>query len=238
MAGAGAERQETGLVNAVNRAVKSNGGKGIRIQTSVTSLTNIVKAEKFTGRSSAGTEPYTDVILHSQGGRRWNLSMKGESAPSLAGGGLEGLELIIPGIGGKFLKAAYRAYIREGFKKGDDLPDAYATVPSNLTYKIVAGTSAMGGPIHYMYQGPMDVTSRFDKNSGTLTINRAKLTSSSAFSKQYKLIFRLRRRRADRKFLIETEPGGRDKRGLPMITQGRRIMIVDSMPRDAFKVRI
>lgn len=237
MAGAGAERQETGLVNAINRAVKKNGGKGIRLQTAGSSLTNITKAEKYSGRSSAGTEPYTDVILHSQGGRRWNLSMKGESAPSLAGGGLEGLELIVPGIGGKFLKAAYRAYIREGFKKGDDLPDAYATVPANLTSKIVTGTAAMGGPIHYMYQGPMDVTSKFNENAGILTVN-GKLTASSVFAKQYKLIFRLRRRRADRKFLIETDPGGRDKRGLPMITQGRRIMVVDSMPRDAFKVRI
>ena len=238
MAGAGAERQETGLVNAINRAVKQNGGKGVRIQTLGTSLTNIIGARKYEGRSSAGTEPYTDVILSSQGGRNWNLSMKGESAPSLAGGGLEGLELIVPGIGGKFLKAAYRAYVRAGYKKGDDLPDAYATVPANLTTKIVTGTSAMGGPIHYMYQGPMDVTSRYNKNTQILTIDKAKLTASSLFAKQYKLIFRLRRRRADRKFLIETDPGGRDKRGLPMITQGRRIMIVDSMPRDAFKVRI
>ena len=237
MAGSGAERQETGFVNAINKAVKSNGGKGIKIQTPGASLTNIVKAQKYEGRSSAGTEPYTDVILHSQGGRRWNLSMKGESAPSLAGGGLEGLELIVPGIGGKFLKAAYRAYINKGFKRGDDLPDAYATVPSNLTSKIVVGTAAMGGPIHYMYQGPMDVTSKFNKNTGILTVN-GKLTSSSIFAKQYKLIFRLRRRRQDRKFLIETDTGGKDKRGLPMITQGRRIMIVDSMPRDAFKIRL
>ena len=237
MAGAGAERQETGLVNAINKAVKNNGGKGIKVQTVGSALTNIVKAEKYSGRSSAGTEPYTDVILHSQGGRRWNLSMKGESAPSLAGGGLEGLEMIVPGIGGRFLKAAYNAYIRKGFKSGDDLPDAYAAVPSNLTVRIVTGTTAMGGPIHYMYQGPMDVISKFNKNTGILTVN-GKLTSSSVFAKQYKLIFRLRRRRQDRKFLIENEAGGRDKRGLPMITQGRRIMVVDSMPRDAFKVRI
>ena len=136
MAGAGAERQETGFVNAINRAVKKNGGKGIRVQTSGSALTNIIRAEKFSGRSSAGTEPYTDVILHSQGGRRWNLSMKGESAPSLAGGGLEGLELIVPGIGGRFIKSAYRAYIRAGYKRGDELPDAYATVPGNLKTRI------------------------------------------------------------------------------------------------------
>tara|TARA_R100001015_G_C4620744_1_gene177768 strand:+ start:1227 stop:1940 length:714 start_codon:yes stop_codon:yes gene_type:complete len=237
MAGSGAERQETGLVNAINRAVTNNGGKGIKIQTPGASLTNIIRAQKYGGRSSAGTEPYTDVVLYSQGGRKWNLSMKGESAPSLAGGGLEGLELIVPGIGGKFLKAAYRAYIRAGYKRGDDLPDAYATVPTNLTSKIVVGTAAMGGPIHYMYQGPMDVTSRFNKTNGILTVN-GKLTSSGVFAKQYKLIFRLRRRRQDRKFLIETDKGGKDKRGLPMITQGRRIMIVDSMPSQAFKVRI
>lgn len=237
MAGAGAERQETGFVNAINRAVKKNGGKGIRVQTSGSALTNIIRAEKFSGRSSAGTEPYTDVILHSQGGRRWNLSMKGESAPSLAGGGLEGLELIVPGIGGRFIKSAYRAYIRAGYKRGDDLPDAYATVPGNLKTRIVVGTKAMGGPIHYMYQGPMDVTSRYDARSSTLTVN-GKLTPANQFASRYKLIFRLRRRRADRKFLLENDKGGKDKRGLPMITQGRRIMVVDSMPSEAFKVRI
>ena len=237
MAGTGAERQETGFVNAINSAVKKNKGKGIRVHTPGRSLTNIIRAEKFSGRSAAGTEPYTDVVLHSQGGRRWNISMKGESAPSLAGGGLEGLELIVPGIGRRFIRSACSAYIRAGYKRGADLPDAYATVPTNLKTKIVVGTSAMGGPIHYMYQGPMDVVSRYDARSSILTVN-GKLTPSNQFASQYKLIFRLRRRRSDRKFLLENDRGGKDKRGLPMITQGRRIMVVDSIPRVAFKVRI
>ena len=238
MAGADQERQERGLVNAVNRAVKKNGGNPITVMTQVGTLRNIVKATKIEGRNPQGNEPYTDVSLKSTGYRSWNLSLKGEQAPSLAGGGLEGLEKIVPGISGRFLRAAYRSYITAGYKEGDDVPDTYAQIPSNLVKKIVIGTKPMGGPIHYMYIGGMDVTHRFQKNNSTLMVTNGRLITSSIFASRYGLAFRLRRRRKDAKFILEGSKGGKDKRGLPMITHGRRIVTVDSIPAGANTVNI
>ena len=237
MAGADQERQERGLVNAVKRAVKNNGGKPITVMTQGGTLRNIVDAIKVEGRTTTGNEPYTDVTLVSTS-RSWNLSMKGEQAPSLAGGGLEGLEKIVPGISGRFLKAAYRSYIRQGYKEGDDVPDTYAKIPADLVKRIVVGTKPMGGPIHYMYIGDMDVRTRFNKNNSHLYVDNGRLITSSIFASRYGLVFRLRRRRKEAKFILEGSQGGRDKRGLPMITQGRRIVTVDSVPPGANVVRI
>lgn len=104
MAGLLAERQERGLVDAINSGFGKNdakpftlvGANGVRI-------TNVISAEKFEGRSSAGTEPYTDVIISTKT-KKINVSNKGESAPSIAGGGLAGLELAVPGLTKLFLE--------------------------------------------------------------------------------------------------------------------------------------
>ena len=246
MAGAGAERQETGLVDAINKAVKEykagkgNKHKGIRINTPAGSLNSIVMAEKYSGLSAIGNEPYTDVILHTVGGRKWNVSMKGMSAPSLAGGGAKGLEQAVPGLAGKFIRAAHRAYLRKGYKTGDDIPDAYGKIPDDKVIRILKGTASMGGPIHYMYVGPMDVISRFDDRIGILTVN-GNFTAISRYARDHELIFRMRKRRSDQMFVTE----GTDKLGHPSIygkspsrgDSAKRVVVVDKFPNNAFKVR-
>jgi hypothetical protein len=246
MAGADAERQETGLVDAINNAVKNyqsikgNKLKGIKVRTSGGTLSSIIKAEKYPGSAAIGNEPYTDVILHASGGKQWNLSMKGLSAPSLAGGGAKGLEQAVPGLAGKFIRAAHRAYLSKGYKTGDNIPDAYGKIPENQVLKILKGTVSMGGPIHYMYIGPMDIVWKFDLRHGILSVN-GKLTSTAKYAKEHELIFRMRKRRVDQMFLSE----GRDKLGHPAIygkspsrgDSAKRVVVVDKFPKDAFKVR-
>ena len=56
------------------------------------------------GRSASGDEPYTDVEIKTTN-KIYKLSMKGPSAPSMAGGGLNGLEKIVPGFSGRFIQA-------------------------------------------------------------------------------------------------------------------------------------
>ena len=107
MAGQSAERQESGFVDAINNAVAQVQGP-ITLKSGDLTVKNVIKAEKYGGRSIAGTEPYTDVILTLSGGKKRNISMKGSSAPSLAGGGLAGIELVIPGIGRNFMDAALK----------------------------------------------------------------------------------------------------------------------------------
>lgn len=208
-AGASAERQETGFVDAVNKAVEMNGDKPITVKSKDATIKGVIKAEKYSGRQASGSEPYTDVQLYTSSGII-NLSMKGPSAPSLAGGGLRGIEEIIPGIGARFFRAAYDNHIKNGLKLGDKVPDTYAKLNDKDKKLLVIGNAAMGGPIHYMYIGPMDVKSDFSK--GVLTVN-GKLIDSKKYAKEHDLYFRLRARRVDQRF----DPEASDKNGVPKI---------------------
>lgn len=238
MAGESAERQETGVVNAINNAIKR--GKSVTVLAGKTKISNVNKAYKYTGRQASGSEPYTDVVLLS-GAKRINLSLKGESAPSLAGGGLRGLEAIIPGIAGKFMKAAHAQLIKDGLRDGDKVPDVYGKISDTDKVKIVVGNTSMGGPIHYMYIGPMDVTSEYDASSKTIKLNGT-LTEAKTYAKTHDLFFRLRARREDQTF----DSKAKDTKGSPKIygkspsrgDSAGRIVITSSVPKKAKMVKI
>ena len=240
MAGISAERQETGFVNAVRNALKITKKKPIDIIAGDVILENVVDADKYTGRQSSGAEPYTDIVVRPKNSKSINLSLKGESAPSLAGGGMKGLEEIVPGIAGKFMKAALKELLNQGYKKGDKIPDVYGRITSRLKEKIVVGNQAMGGPIDYMYIGPMDVKATFDEKRNALILN-GNLIESKQFAKTHDLYFRLRARREDQTFDPKAE-----KAGIPKIygvspskgDSAGRIVITDSIPKEAIIVDV
>jgi hypothetical protein len=208
-AGLGAERQENSFVAAVAQAVKFNGDKPITIKTKEDTILGVIKAEKYNGRQVSGSEPYTDVQLFTSKGII-NLSMKGPSAPSLAGGGLRGVEAIIPGLSARFFRAAYNNHIKRGLKTGDKVPDTFAKLNDQEKNLLVIGNKPMGGPIHYMYIGPMDVVSSF--KDGVLSVN-GKCIEAKKYAKSKDLFFRLRARRIDQTFDAEAS----DKNGIPKI---------------------
>jgi hypothetical protein len=241
MAGASAERQETGVVKAVNAAVKKNKNNPITVVAGGTSITGVSGARKYTGRQASGSEPYTDVILDKKNKKGINLSLKGEAAPSLAGGGLRGLEAIVPGLAGRFMKAALEGLLAQGYKKGDKPPDVYGKIGPKTKEKIVVGTQAMGGPIDYMYIGGMDVKSTYDEKKNVLTFTNANLTESKEYAKSHELYFRLRGRRKDQRFDPDAE-----KAGVPVIygkspskgDSAGRIVVTDSVPKNAMIVQV
>jgi hypothetical protein len=209
-AGISAERQESSFVKAVKYAVKKNGGQSITVKSDDSYIKNVVNAEKYSGRQSSGSEPYTDVQLFLKNGTFVNISMKGESAPSLAGGGLRGIEEIIPGIGYRFYAAAYKKHLKNKLKAGQKVPDTYGVLNDADKKLLVVGNLAMGGPIDYMYIGPMNVQSKF--NDGVLTVN-GKLTSAEKYADSHDLYFRLRGRREDQTF----DPTAKYPNGTPKI---------------------
>jgi|TARA_R100000030_G_C3212750_1_gene113806 hypothetical protein len=235
MAGLLAERQERGLIDAINAGYGLNSGKVFTIRgPSGDKITGCIKAEKYEGRSAAGTEPYTDVIITTKKGLI-NISNKGTSAPSIAGGGLKGLELALPGFTKRFLDAALQKYIQMGFTEGmAGLPDMYGKVSDNLKEQIVVGNAAMGGPINYMYIGPMDV--KYNFSPGTVRVN-GKFYDAVKYAKKNDLFLRLRKRRVDQPFA----PNETDRQGLPLIMgkspsrgdKGRRIVTVAKPPGNA-----
>ena len=233
MAGVSAERQEQGLVNAIKGAVKSNQGNPITLVVGKTKLVGVIDAYKYTGRQAGGSEPYTDVVIKLLGNKELNCSLKGPSAPSLAGGGMKGLELAVPGIAAKFMKAAYEK-LKDTLNPGDKVPDVYGKISASDKKKIVVGNKAMGGPIDYMYIGLMNVVSRYDARTNILTIQSTELIPSNIYAQSHNLYFRLRARREDQRF----DPLARDKNGVPKIygvspskkDSSGRIVVVDKVP--------
>lgn len=240
MAGASAERQETGVVNSINKQVKISGP--ISVKAGAVTIKNVIKASKFTGRQASGSEPYTDVVIETADKKTFNLSLKGEAAPSLAGGGLKGLELAVPGIAKKFMTAAYTHLTKKlKLKTGDKVPDVYGKIGDADKVKIVVGNAAMGGPIDYMYIGPMDVRAVYDERRNILSLNGT-LTEAKMYAKTHELFFRLRARREDQRFDLDAK----DNQGIPKIygkspskgDSAGRIVVTDKTPLQAEIVRL
>jgi hypothetical protein len=213
MAGQSAERQEAGLIKAINNAVSKNKNNPVTVIAGKIILEGVVGAEKFSGRQAGGSEPYTDVILMTYDKKQINLSCKGPSAPSLAGGGLKGLELAVPGLTEKFLKEAFNALTTtKKLKPGDKVPDVFGEITGASKTKIVVGNKLMGGPIDYMYIGPMDVSSTYDEKNNKLNLS-GEFHESNNYAETHKLFFRLRARREDQRF----DPSAKDSKGIPKI---------------------
>lgn len=245
MAGASAERQETGVINKINDAVKSNQNNPVTLVAGKTTIHGVYKAQKYIGRQLGGSEPYTDVTIFAivDGVKTsFNCSLKGLSAPSLAGGGLKGLELAVPGIAKKFMIAAYKK-LKDGLKLkiGSKVPDVYGKISDRDKIEIVVGNENMGGPIHYMYIGPMDVSGTYDPKKNVLPLNGS-LTPAVEYAKTHDLYFRLRARREDQRF----DPNAKDGSGTPKIygkspskgDSAGRIVVTDKVPSMAIVIRL
>ena len=238
MAGASSERQENGLKGAINGAVKANKGNPVTVIFDNITMSGVIKAEKYSGRQAGGSEPYTDIQLFIKNkSEPINLSCKGESAPSLAGGGLKGLELAVPGIAKKFMTKAYE-YLKtkKKLKVGDKVPDIYGKISKQDKMKIVIGNKAMGGPIDYMYIGPMDVTKQYDSKNNKLKVSGS-MYPADQYAQSKELYFRLRARREDQRF----DPTAKDGTGTPKIygkspskgDSAGRIVVTDDTPASA-----
>ena len=245
MAGAAAERQETAFIRAVKNSVRKNKGNPITLIAGKTVLEGVVDANKYTGRQQSGSEPYTDVQLTVQGAKgktkTVNLSLKGEAAPSLAGGGLKGLETIAPGIATRYMKAVRKHLVESvRLRRGDKVPDVYGRLKPAVKAKIVVGNAAMGGPIHFMYIGRMTVDSDYRPDTNQLVL-RGNLIPAEVYAKEHDLYFRLRARREDQRF----DPDAKDPNGAPKVygvspssgDSAGRIVVTDKPPANAIVVR-
>ena len=245
MAGTSAERQETGLIKLINKSVKSNKNNPITVVSpNGVKITGVTGAAKYTGRQVTGSEPYTDVVLSLGKTKKLNISMKGDAAPSLAGGGLRGIELAAPGLGAKFFKQVHKHLVgKNKLNPGDKVPDVYGKIPDGLVLDIIVGNASMGGPIDYMYIGPMDVTGTYDAKTNTLPVNGS-FSTAKKYAADHSLYFRLRARREDQRF----DPQAKDAKGVPKIygkspsrgDSAGRLVVVDegTVPRDANKIII
>jgi hypothetical protein len=207
----------------------------------------VTGARKKEGMSSLGKEPYIDIEIIDKRGKAWGVSCKGDSAPSLAGGGLAGLKVIVPdlidklyGTVEKYLKQEMR--LKDGdIIKIDSIPDLYVRIPQRYIEKILVGTPQMGGPVTHMYVGKMDVAS--NKSGSTLNFTNGRFYTIEEYQRKIgDFYFRVRKRDVD------SEPKGemrisynkKNREGYPKLFEGAtreknlvRIVIQDKTPGNA-----
>lgn len=231
------ERQERGIIDSINKIASPK--NPVTVKSSGVSIENVVKASKMSGESSLGKEPYTDVQLTLADGTVLNVSAKGSTAPSLGGGGLLALDMLVPDLIHRFLDAALKA-LKQQVKPGQfNAPDVYGMIPAADVIKILRGNEEMGGPIDYMYQGPMDVSAKYTGKS-IVELNGG-FTPIAQYAKTHKLFLRARKRREDQPF----DPKSVDGKGMPSLfgkspTKGdtnRRIVITDKVPSTGITVK-
>lgn len=235
--GASAERQEQGLIQAIRKVASSK--KPVTVITSGATIKGVIDASKMPGLNSLGQEPYTDVVLTLSDDSKINISAKGTTAPSLAGGGLVALQLLVPDLIERFLLKAQDA-LKASFKNGAmGAPDVFGKITGKDVIKILRGNEEMGGPIHYMYQGPMDVHVEYGPK--TVTFDGV-LTPVKQYAKSHELYLRARKRRIDQPVDLK----GVDAKGLPLLygkspehgDSGRRIVIAPRPSGKAILVTI
>lgn len=235
--GQGSERQELGLIQAINEGVSRDNKSYIR---QLGSSKQIIKAYKNEGLSPVGKEPYIDVVIETTAGKL-GISCKGESAPSLAGGGVAGLKVIAPDLLSK-LYTTIQNHMKNNMKlKQNDvvalsaIPEFYIKIPNSYVNKILEGNKQMGGPIDYMYVGPMDVTSSY--NGPIINVNGNFYSIDQYMQKIGTFYFRTRRRDIEPSKTLKVEYQRRNQEGFPLLFTGPktnknnvRIVITDSVP--------
>ena len=216
--GGGSERQELGLIDAINETVRKTDQSWVQ---GIGRSQYLKGASKREGLSSIGQEPYIDVYVEA-GRNKYGISCKGESAPSLAGGGIAGLKVVAPDLIRK-LYASIENYLKtKGMTEGSivdagDIPDFFIEIPNNYVEKILVGNERMGGPIDYMYVGKMDVVSSHDERTNELKLNGDFYSIDEYMRKIGKFYFRIRKRDlpTDNKIMISFKT--KNKEGFPIV---------------------
>ena len=243
--GQGSERQEIGLIQALNEAAAIS-SKAHVSQLGTTAY--IKSASKNEGLSPVGQEPYIDVFIDTSRGKL-GISCKGTSAPSLAGGGVAGLKVIAPDLLRK-LYNTIEAHLKNDLKlktgdvvAADSIPDLYVQIPQNYVELILKGNRQMGGPIDYMYVGPMDVESNMRGN--TVALNGNFYGIQEYMRKIGTFYFRIRKRDIEPSNTIAIELTRTNKEGYKMMFRGPRtnknnlrIVITDKVPSTGRKLTL
>ena len=207
------ERQEHGLVNAINAIPGVKTIKG----TNGLEINGVQSATKVEGSNDLGKEPYADVILKVKGADL-KVSAKGGSAPTLASGGLTGMSAMAAENSElrewltDFYEDAYLFYkdrVEDNDLEGVNLtgnkliPDVSRKIPESLLKGIVRGIPVMGGPIDYYYQGAMDVS--FEIEGNTLHLKNGKFITVDEFIEDHGGTLYIHLRKRDGDFIFTDE---------------------------------
>jgi hypothetical protein len=237
--GQGSERQEQGLIELLNSAARKN---SLCYDPSLGVKYKILGAKKNEGLSSVGQEPYIDVFIKTSASTKpLGISLKGESAPSLAGGGVAGIKVVAPELLTMMYEKIEKYLTDQGYTEGTQvyaakIPDLFIKIPKEYLKKILVGNEKMGGPVDYMYVGKMDVVGSIGDDN-KITVNGKFYDIDSYMNKVGNLYFRIRKRDLPADDLIQISFKTKNKEGYPIVfmtpktnKNNFRLVIIDKVP--------
>ena len=136
------------------------------------------------------------------------------------GGGARGLSVLVP----KFFDEAFDRFAEQlkklNLKNGDIIPaskikDVFVEIPDDEVDTIIRGTSEIGGPIDYMYVGPLDVESSVEGNK--LVLNGEFIAVEDYIKKVGKFYLRFRKRDLNAQKTVKIAMDIMDKDGRPRL---------------------
>ena len=211
------ERQERGIVQAINDTLKDNPGP-INISFNYNNIKNILynvtSANKVEGLNSFKKEPYADIEIKTRQ-KTYKISCKDfKETPSSIGGGLLGMFNICPEyIKTSLLSALDKVKDTENFKN-NIWKDIYIKLDRNVVIDLFRGNSAMGGPVDYIYKGTMKVSYWYDSVTKMLNIDGS-LLNAYTYANKYANTLYIRVRRREENSINTTLT---DKNGIPYFT--------------------
>lgn len=231
----GSERQEIGMLKILNDPLYQNlviDGIGCRIKG----------AQKKDGLNAYEKEPYADIVIKTMCDQEFGVSMKGGRAPSIAGGGLSGLKKIDPDLIDRVYSSVISYYKGMNYCDNDLIDaklinDLFFEIPIESVRTILTGTAEMGGPVHFLYIGNMDVSPR--KEDERLFFNGNFYSIEDYLNKTNKIYVRVRKREIDdsNKFVLKFSELNNE--GYPVILKtyssnknSLRFVMTDTLPKN------
>lgn len=233
-------RRERIIIEAVNNAVRENQRNPINIVAGGLTVVGIVASSKYSGGQSAVARPYTDIVLSPKTATNIKVSLRDTSTIAMYGEDHRTINILVPGIVNKFLRRVKENLDASGLKTGDAVPPVYGLVGPRDKMKLLIGTSVTGGPIDYMYVGPSDIKTSYDKKSNRLTLNGS-MIDPKTYSKEIQLYIGIRPGIDDQRYDSEATDQGMPKIYGKSPTRGyvdNKIFLTDTVPSTARIVQL
>lgn len=233
-------KQERAIIEAINNAVRENKRNPISIETGNYVIDGILSATKYFGGQSAVSKPYTDIILSPKTSSDINISIRDRNTIALYGEDKRSIDILVPGTVNKFLRKVKQNLDGSGLKTGDPVPPIFGIVSPRDKLKLLIGTTVTGGPIDFMYTGPNDVRTEYDKSKNRLTLNGTFITPKD-YAKSIQLYVGIRPGIDDQRYDSEAVDQGMPKIYGKSPTRGfvdNRIFLTDNIPSNSRTVEL
>lgn len=161
------DKNERALIKAVLDAVSDNKRSPVTLSAGAQLITNVIGMKKYSGGQASTGRAHTDLIILRKNTKDINIALRSGNISELVPDART-IDIMVPGLVAKFMREAQKAIKAQGYKEGDPVPAVYGKISGKNKLKLIAGTSATGGPIEFVYVG--SAGGQYDPKGNILTL--------------------------------------------------------------------